>query len=65
VTRRTLAVARRLVAGAHCKVTSVRRKHSGRVRKGPVISISPVSGTRRPVDTSVTLLVSRGPKKKR
>jgi hypothetical protein len=50
---------------AHCKVTSVRRKHSGRVRKGRVISISRVSGTRRPVDTSVTLLVSRGPKKKR
>ena len=65
VTRRTLAVARRLVAAAHCKVTSVRRAYSRRVKKGKVISLTPVPGARRPVDTPVTLLVSRGRKPKR
>jgi beta-lactam-binding protein with PASTA domain len=30
-----------------------------------VIAASPLPGTRRPVDTPVTLLVSRGPKPKR
>jgi hypothetical protein len=62
VARRTLAVARRLVAAAHCKVSSVRRKYSGRIKKGRVISVTPVPGARRPVDTAVTLLVSRGHK---
>jgi hypothetical protein len=65
VARRTLAVARRLVAAAHCKLASVRRKYSGRVKKGKVISATPVPGTRRPVDTPVTLLVSRGRKPRR
>jgi hypothetical protein len=65
VARRTLAVARRLVAAAHCKVASARRKYSGRVKKGRVISIRPIPGTRRPVDATVTLLVSRGRKPKR
>jgi hypothetical protein len=65
VARRTLAVARRLVAAAHCKVASARRKYSGRVKKGRVISITPIPGTRRPVDATVTLLVSRGRKPKR
>jgi hypothetical protein len=65
VARRKLAVARHLVAAANCKVTTVRHKYSGRVKKGKVISTTPVPGTRRPVGTSVTLLVSRGAKKKR
>jgi hypothetical protein len=65
VARRTLAVARRLVAAAHCKVATVRRRYSGRVKKGRVISITPIPGTRRPVDTTVMLLVSRGRKPKR
>jgi hypothetical protein len=34
VAKRTLAVARRLVGAAHCKVASVRRKYSGRVKRG-------------------------------
>jgi hypothetical protein len=65
VARRKLAVARRLVGSAHCKVAALRRKYSRRVKKGRVISVSPVPGSRRPVDTPVTLLVSRGPKPKR
>ena len=65
VAKRTLAVARRLVGAAHCRVASVQRKYSGRIKKGRVISITPVPGTRRPLDTPVTLLVSRGRKPKR
>jgi hypothetical protein len=65
VAHRKLAVARRLVGTAHCTAAAVRRKFSGRVRKGRVIAVTPVPGTRRPVGTSVTLLVSRGPKPKR
>jgi len=65
VVRRKLAVARRLIGAANCKVTVVRRKFSGRVKKGKVISVTPVAGTRRPVGTSVALLVSRGPNPKR
>lgn len=65
VARRTLAAARRLVDAANCKVAAVRRKYSARVRKGRVISVTPVPGTRRPVDTPVTLLVSRGAKPRR
>jgi hypothetical protein len=65
VARRTLAVARRLVAAAHCKVASVPRTYSRRVKKGKVISVTPAPGARRPVDTPVTRLVSRGRKPKR
>jgi beta-lactam-binding protein with PASTA domain len=65
VAKRKLAVARRLVDAAHCKVATVRRKYSGRIKKGRVISITPVPGTRRPVDTPITLLVSRGHKPRR
>ena len=60
VARRTLATARRLVGAANCRVGSVRRKYSKRVRRGRVISVSPQPGPRAPVDTPVTLLVSRG-----
>jgi FG-GAP-like repeat/PASTA domain len=63
VARRTLAVARRLVGAANCIVGPVRRKYSKRVRRGRVISVSPLPGTRAPVDTRVTLLVSRGRKR--
>lgn len=63
VARRTLAVARRLVGAANCTVGPVRRKYSKRVRRARVISVSPLPGTRAPVDTRVTLLVSRGRKR--
>jgi hypothetical protein len=65
VARKTLARARRLVASANCKVGAIRRKYSSRIRRGKVIAVSPPPGTRRPVDTQVTLLVSRGAKPKR
>jgi FG-GAP-like repeat/PASTA domain len=61
--RRKLAVAQRLVAAANCRVGRVRRKYSNRVKRGRVIAVTPLPGTRLPVDTAVTLLVSRGPKR--
>ena len=63
VARRTLAVARGLVATANCRVGPVRRKYSKRIRRGRVISVSPQPGTRAPVDTAVRLLVSKGRKR--
>jgi hypothetical protein len=63
VARRTLAVAQRRVVAARCRVGPVRRKYSKRVRRGRVISVSPLPGTRAPVDTAVTLLVSKGRKR--
>jgi hypothetical protein len=65
IARKKVAVARRLVLAAHCKVASVRRKYSARVRKGRVISVTPIPRSRLPVDSPVTLLVSRGPRPKR
>ena len=64
VARRKLAVARRLVGAANCKVARVRRKYSNRVRRDRVIAVTPLPGTRLPRDSSVTLLVSRGPRKR-
>jgi hypothetical protein len=64
VVRRKFAVAQRIVAAANCKVTRVRRKYSNRVKRGRVIAVSPLPGTRLPPDSSVTLLVSRGPRKR-
>jgi hypothetical protein len=60
VVRRTLPVARRLVGAANCTVGPVRRKYSKRVRRGRVIAINPLPGTRLPPDTRITVLVSRG-----
>lgn len=65
VARRTLAVARRLIEAANCKFAGVRRKYSARIRRGRVISVTPLPRTRHPVGAAVTLLVSRGPKPKR
>lgn len=63
VARRKVAVAQRLVAAANCKAM-VRRKYSSRVKRGRVIAISPLPGTRLPPDSPVTLLVSRGRRKR-
>ena len=64
LTRKTLPSARRLIAAAHCKVGTVRRKYSSRYKKGRVIAVTPLPGVVRPVDTAITLLMSRGRKPK-
>jgi hypothetical protein len=61
--RRTPKVAKRLLRRAHCSVGRVRRRYSGRVRRGRVIGQKPVAGRRLPEATRVSLLVSRGPRR--
>jgi FG-GAP-like repeat/PASTA domain len=57
-----LSKARRLLAGAHCRVGKIRRtKRVNRVG-GVVFSQSPVAGTVLPKGGKVNLVVSRGPK---
>jgi hypothetical protein len=63
VVRRTLKAAKRIVRQANCSVGPVRRKYSGRVRRGRVIAVKPVVGLRLPEATRVSLLVSRGPRR--
>jgi hypothetical protein len=63
VARRTLPAARRLVTAANCRIARVRRKFSRRVPRGQVIAVSPLAGTRLPVGSAVTVLVSRGPRR--
>ena len=62
--RRTVATARRMLEAARCRLGTIRRKYSKRVRRGRVIALIPVPGARLPADTAVTLLVSRGPRKR-
>jgi hypothetical protein len=63
IVRRTPKVAKRLLRRAHCSVGPVRRRYSGRVRRGRVIAQKPVPGLRLPESTRVSLLVSRGPRR--
>ena len=55
-----LAVARRSITAARCRVGRVRQARSNRVRRGRVISQSPSARTRARVGSRVNLIVSRG-----
>ena len=57
---RKLAVARRSITAARCRVGRVRQVRSKRVRRGRVISQSPRARTRARVGFRVNLVVSRG-----
>ena len=48
VVKRTLKAAKRIVRQAKCSVGPVRRRYSGRVRRGRVIAEKPVAGLRLP-----------------
>jgi hypothetical protein len=63
IVRRTLTVAKRLLRQSNCSVGPVRRRYSGRVRRGRVIAQKPVAGLRLPETTRISLLVSRGPRR--
>jgi hypothetical protein len=60
VVRRKLVTARAIIRRAHCTVAPIRRRYSGRVRRGRVIAQTPVPGSRLPADSQVALIVSRG-----
>lgn len=55
-----LAAARSTIRRSRCAVGSVRRRRSGRVRRGRVIAQSPRRGAIRPYRAGVKLVVSRG-----
>jgi Tol biopolymer transport system component len=55
-----LAVARRSITAARCRVGRVRQARSKRVRRGRVISQTPAARTRARVGSRVNLVVSRG-----
>ncbi len=61
---KTLPAAKRAIVLAHCKMGTVARKYSKRVKKGRVISQTPRPRTRLPNLANVNLVVSRGPKTK-
>jgi hypothetical protein len=63
VTRRTLKVARGMIARAHCTLAPIRRNYSKRVKRGRVIAQSPGPGTRLPEGSPAALVVSRGPRR--
>jgi beta-lactam-binding protein with PASTA domain len=60
VVGKTLASARKKIAAAHCRVGTVRRATSKRVRAGRVVLQRPAAGTRLPAGTKIKLVLSRG-----
>jgi hypothetical protein len=58
---KTLALARRRLAAAHCRVGRIIRVYSRSVRRNRVVRVSPHAGTRLAAGARVTLIVSRGP----
>ena len=60
---RKLYVARAAITKAHCRVGTVRRKASKKVKRGRVISQSPRAGMSLPNESKVNLVVSRGRKR--
>jgi Ca2+-binding RTX toxin-like protein len=57
---KTLAQARRLLALRRCALGRVTKAYSGKVRKGRVISQTPLAGRRLPRGTRVHVKISRG-----
>lgn len=60
VKRRTVRAARRRLTASHCRLGSVRRHYSNRVRRGQIISQRPRGGTELPNRGKVSVVVSRG-----
>jgi hypothetical protein len=59
---KTLPTAKRAIARGHCRVGTVRRAYSKRVKKGRVISENPEPRMALPKGGKVNLVVSRGRK---
>ena len=57
---KSLAVAKRKIAAAHCKTGKVTTAKSKTVKKGNVISQKPKAGTKLRKGSKVNLVVSRG-----
>lgn len=63
VTGHTLSVAKRAIAKAHCRVGTVKKAHSAKVKRGKVVSERPRAGKKLAADSKVNLVLSKGRKK--
>jgi hypothetical protein len=61
--RKMLKQAKRLLKSGRCRLGRVRSSYSGKVRRGRVIKQRPAPGTELPLNSRVTLTISRGPKR--
>ena len=61
--RHTLKSAKQGLKAGHCRLGRVLKAYSGSVRKGRVIKQRPAPGTELPLNSRVTLTISRGPKR--
>jgi len=63
--RRTLRVARRILAAAHCSLGKVRHARSRRVRRGLIVSQRPGPGAELTAQAKVSVVVSLGRRQRR
>lgn len=65
VKRKPVAKARHAIKAAHCAVGKVTKAFSARIARGRVISQKPKAGARRSVGAKVSLVISKGTKRRR
>jgi hypothetical protein len=63
ITGTALAAAKKALARANCRVGTIRRAYSNRVARGRVISATPKAGMVLPRRGTVSIVVSRGPRR--
>jgi PASTA domain-containing protein/VCBS repeat protein len=61
--RKTVKQAKALLKSGNCRVGRVRSSYSPKVRRGRVIKQRPAPGSELPLNSRVTLTISRGPKR--
>jgi hypothetical protein len=60
---KTLPQAAAALRRSHCRLGTVKRKHSSRVRRGRVLAQRPAAGTRGRAGFRVNVVVSSGPRR--
>jgi hypothetical protein len=63
VRKRTLKQARAMLKSGHCRLGRVGSVYSSRVRRGRVVKQRPAAGTELPLNSRVSVTLSRGPKR--
>jgi len=61
--RKTLKQAKRLLKSGRCRLGRVGSVYSSRVRRGRIVKQRPAPGSELPLNSRVTLTISRGPKR--
>jgi beta-lactam-binding protein with PASTA domain len=59
VAGKTLSAARKAIVRAHCRVGTITRRRSAKVRSGRVIATRPAAGTHHRGGTKINLTVSK------